>query len=69
MKEWSERTQEWMQSLGRFSPTTDSQYIKGYAYEYEEGGTYTIYWDATSLREIAAACLEVAESLEGGKNE
>lgn len=66
MKEWSKKTAEWMESLGQFGPTTDNKYVKGYAYDYEEGGTFTIYWDARSLREIAAACLEVAESLEGG---
>lgn len=66
MSEWSEKTAEWMESLGGFRPTTDNEYVKGYAYDCEEGGTFTIYWDARSLREIAAACLEVAKSLEGG---
>jgi len=68
MKEWSEETQQWMESLGRFGPTTDGEYIKGYAYDYEEGGVFTIYWNARDLRQIAAACLEVAESLEGGRD-
>jgi len=65
-KEWSENTKCWMESLGRFTPTTENDYVKGYAYDFDEGGTYSIYWDARSLREIAAACLEVAEGLEGG---
>lgn len=69
MNKWSEKTAEWMESLGRFQPTTDNEYVKGYAYDYEEGGTFTIYWDARSLREIAAACIEVAESLEEKNNE
>ena len=69
MKEWSDNAKEWMDALGRFGPTTDSEYIKGYAYDYEEGGVFSIYWNARHLREIAAACLEVAESLEGGNNE
>lgn len=68
-KEWSENAKNWMESLGRFTPTTTKDYVVGYAYDYEEGGTYSISWDARSLREIAAACLEVAEGLEEGGDE
>lgn len=61
---WSENTQKWMEALGKFSPTTDNQYVKGYAYDFNDGGVFKIYWDASTLREIAEACIEVAESLE-----
>ena len=64
-KPWSEKTAEWMDALGNFGPTVNNEHVKGYTCdEYGEG--VTTYWDAEQLREIAAACLEVAESLEGG---
>lgn len=69
MKEWSENAARWMKTLGGFRPATHSAYIEGDAYDYKKGEAYTIYWNASHLRAIAAACLEVAESLEEKENE
>lgn len=64
-KPWSEKTAEWMDVLGGFGPTVNNEHVKGYTCD-ENGDPVKTYLNAEELREIAAACLEVAESLEGG---
>lgn len=59
-EELNPKTLEWMQELGDFGPTVkeENKEVKGWG----DGGK--IYWGAEDLREIAAACLEVADWLE-----
>jgi len=67
MKEWSDNARTWMSLLGEYTPAKDGKHVQGVGYDYEgDGGVYRRYLDAESLRKLAAACLEVAESLEGG---
>lgn len=61
---WSENAQTWMELMGEFTPTDDNKFVVGLAYDFENGGLYTVHRDADCLRRIAAACLEVAEGLE-----
>lgn len=64
MKQWNELsagTLEVMKELGSFGPTTRGDEIKGY----QDGDK--VYWDAKDLKDISAACLEVAQWLEERK--
>lgn len=60
----SSLAQTWMKFLGDFSPTVkeQSRELKGYMHDDEGGGK--VYLDAGELREIAAACTEVADWLD-----
>ena len=68
MKTWKELnglTQGWMSMLGGFSPTVNPQdkQVKGVMFD-SEGEIIKAYLDPDELREIADACLEVAQFLE-----
>lgn len=54
----------WMKFLGNFGPTAkeESRELKGYMHNDEGGGK--VYLDAGELRELAAACNEVAAWLD-----
>lgn len=60
----SSLSRTWMQFLGNFAPTTSEQRreLKGYMHDDEGGGK--VYLDAGELRELAAACTEVASWLD-----
>lgn len=68
--EWtdvSEKARKVMRELGNFSPTareSDAQ-VKGWGID--EEGTGKVYWDSADLRNIAAACAEVADWLDKRK--
>lgn len=61
----SKGAQAWMQLLGDFGPTVrvDSMELKGYTRD-KDGDTVKTYYDSGELRELSAACLEVADWLE-----
>ena len=54
----------WMKFLGDFGPTVkeESRELKGDIYDEEGGGK--VYLDSGELRELAAACNEVADWLD-----
>lgn len=60
----SEKSREIMKKLGDFSPTvhTQEREVKGYTFD-EDGGGKT-YWTSYDLRNIASACIEVADWLD-----
>lgn len=66
-QKWSKNAKEKMEMLGRFQPTEGNVYVTGVGYDFEEGERYCRSWNAEYLREIAAACLEVAQGLEESK--
>ena len=58
IKNLDQNTQDWMEILGNFGVTVKGDEVKGYM----EGGK--VYFSATDLRELAKACLTVADYLE-----
>jgi len=60
----SSLSQTWMKFLGDFGPTVHEHLreLKGYMHDDEGGGK--VYLDAGELRELAAACNEVADWLD-----
>jgi hypothetical protein len=61
----SEKSHEVMKELGSFSPTNSPQNreVKGYTLD-PDGDAGKTYWGSSDLREIAAACVEVADWLD-----
>lgn len=60
----SSLAQTWMKFLGNFWPTVheEKRELKGYMHDDDGGGK--VYLDACELRELAAACNEVADWLD-----
>ena len=61
-----EKARDVMKELGNFWPTVNaaSREVKGATYDDECGGAVKTYYTSTDLREIAAACVEVADWLD-----
>jgi hypothetical protein len=53
-----------MEDMGNFSPTVhaDRKEVKGC--QYDDGEAYKSYLDSQNLRDISAACIEVADWLD-----
>ena len=69
----SESAKAWMKLLGNFGPTVhaDRREIKGVTVD-DDGDHVKTYYDSGELRELAAACSEVADWLDkraGGQDE
>lgn len=64
-REVSESARGWMRTLGNFSPTVnpDNREVKG-AILGEYGDAEKAYFSSKELRELAAACSEVADWLD-----
>lgn len=62
-KDLSNNAKIWMHMLGEFSPTCDpdKKTVKGYMYDNQGGGK--VYFDSGELKELSAACIEVADWL------
>ena len=73
-REVSESSRGWMRALGNFTPTVNPMHreVKGSMLG-EYGDAEKTYFDSKELRELAAACLEVAGWLDrraaGGQDE
>ncbi len=61
--ELSDNARAEMEWLGRFGPTNSKLLLKGYRLD-EDGDEGKAYLNASELRRIAAACLEVAAWME-----
>ena len=63
-KELSANAMVWMKFLGDFSPTCNEarKELKGYMFDESGGGKAYIY--SGELRELARACIEVADWLD-----
>lgn len=62
-------TQQWLDALGKFQlDINDNVAMKGFVWEVNQNGTRRIDWymDADDWRELAAACVEVADYLDAG---
>jgi len=61
MKDWSLNAESVMRFLGNFGPTVNAgdRQVKGYMLD-EDGDAGKVYLNPNDLRDIAAACLEVA---------
>lgn len=64
-REVSENSRAWMRTLGSFTPTANPAYreVKGSMLG-EYGDAEKTYFDSSELRELAAACDEVANWLD-----
>lgn len=64
-REVTENSRAWMQTLGHFSPTVNPLYreVKGSMLG-EHGDAEKTYFSSKELRELAAACEEVADWLD-----
>lgn len=64
-REVTENSRAWMRTLGNFGPTVNPLYreVKGYMLG-EHGDAEKTYFDSKELRELAAACEEVADWLD-----
>lgn len=64
-REVSENSRAWMRTLGNFGPTVNPLYreVKGSMLG-EHGDAEKTYFDSNELRELAAACTEVADWLD-----
>jgi hypothetical protein len=64
MSEFSDNAKEWLEFWGDCNPTVrvEDKTLKGYTTDYD--GTSSFYVSAYELREMAAACFEVADWLE-----
>ncbi len=64
-REVSESARGWMRTLGNFSPTVNPDYreVKGSMLG-EYGDAEKTYFSSKELRELAAACSEVADWLD-----
>lgn len=64
-REVSESARGWMRTLGNFSPVVNPDYreVKGSMLG-EYGDAEKTYFDSKELRELAAACNEVADWLD-----
>ena len=62
----SQRARDVMKDLGNFGPTlkTESREVKGAMYDDDCGGAVKTYYSSADLRDIAAACVEVADWLD-----
>ena len=60
--------QTWMKLIGDFGPTVreENRSLKGYTYDGKGGNS--VYLDSGELRELAAACNEVADWLDKRAN-
>lgn len=72
-KDISDGAKAWMKLLGNFTPTVlpERRELKGYVLD-ENGESGNAYYDSGELRELAAACSEVADWLDkraGGQDE
>jgi len=62
-------TKQWLEALGGFGLDIDDNVtMKGFVWEVNQNGTHKIDWymDADDWRELASACLDVAEYLDSG---
>ena len=61
----SESARNWMKTMGEFSPTVRPEYrvVKGWL-KNEAPNDGRTYYDSSELRELAAACIEVADWLD-----
>ena len=64
-REVSENSRAWMRTLGNFTPTVNAAYreVKGSMLG-EYGDAEKTYFSSLELRELAAACVEVANWLD-----
>ena len=64
-REVSESSRGWMRALGNFTPTVNPLYraVKGSMLG-EYGDPEKTYFDSKELRELATACIEVADWLD-----
>lgn len=64
-REVSENSRAWMRTLGNFTPTVNSAFreVKGSMLG-EYGDAEKTYFSSSELRELAAACSEVANWLD-----
>ena len=64
-KDISDGAKAWMKFLGNFTPTVlpERRELKGYALD-ENGESGKAYYASGELRELAAACSEVADWLD-----
>ena len=64
-REVSESSRGWMRTLGNFSPTvlTERREIGGVTVD-DDGELVKTYFDSKELRELATACIEVADWLD-----
>ena len=69
MKEFSAKTEEVMRRYGLWSLTAQEDLLKGTLYDPNDNDVYGSYLDANDLREIAAACTEIADYLESVEKE
>lgn len=70
--DWSDlnpNTRDWMKILGEFGPTVHAQNaeIKGVMYDADADGMGRVYIASAELRELAKACIEVADWLDKRK--
>lgn len=61
----SNSAKAWMKLLGNFGPTVlaERKELKGYTVD-DDGDHVKTYYDSDELRELAAACTEVADWLD-----
>jgi hypothetical protein len=67
--EWNElskATLEAMEVIGNYGPTAnpEGRTVKGYTWDADDGCGGQCYLDSRDLREIAVACIEVADWLD-----
>ena len=65
-KDVSEKSRDWMVELGAFHPIRDPKEaaVKGWLLDYNVSGSASANLSSTDLREIATACIEVADWLD-----
>ncbi|MGD1852789.1 MAG: hypothetical protein ACFB2W_00925 [Leptolyngbyaceae cyanobacterium] len=64
MKTFSDPTEEVMRRYGLWGLTSLEDSVKGTLYDPDDSEVYGTYLDAEDLRELAAACIEVADHLD-----
>ena len=64
MNRFSAETEEAMRHYGLWGLTSREDCIKGVLHDSSDGEVYGTYLDAKELRELATACVEIADYLE-----